>query len=151
MVWVSDSTQKISTYLLAYSLQDANTRFIGVFYKVLNVNKLYLKDTFQFCNKHYFSMRLSPYQRLKCTKPCPKTDVIGLWYGYYQNVKWIISGYNDGYIKIRYYMKFPLLYWIRQSITSIFRFYFVKIKSRKIVSEVSPFSLKTLMSYVRMG
>ena len=119
--------RKISTYLLAYSLQDANTRFIGVFYKVLNVNKLYLKDTFQFCNKHYFSMRLSPYQRLKCTKPCPKTDVIGLWYGYYQNVKWIISGYNDGYIKIRYYMKFPLLYWIRQSITSIFRFYFVKI------------------------
>ena len=57
--------RKINEYLRTDFPSDANTRIIRGYCKLLISNNLCLTDTFLHCNKHHFSMRLSPYQGLK--------------------------------------------------------------------------------------
>lgn len=59
---------KISEYLRTDFPSDVNTQIIRGLCNMLNVNDLYLDGAFLHCNKHHFSMRLSPYQGLKCTE-----------------------------------------------------------------------------------
>lgn len=87
---------KISKYLQANSLSDANTRDISDFYNILGINILHFKANFTFYNKHRFSTWLCPYQRLKSPKTHPNMGVIIVWNGHNQNIRWIITDYNQG-------------------------------------------------------
>ena len=69
--------QKSSAYLRADSLSDANSQNTRDLFKTLNIKDLYSRHIFPPCKKHCFSMRLSPYQGLKCLISHPKTDGIG--------------------------------------------------------------------------
>ena len=100
-----DIPRKISAYLLTDFFSGANTRKIRGFYKILDINDLYLRDIFPFCKKHHFGMRNGPFQGLKSTISCPKTGFIGSWNGLNRNVKWMIQDYNTGYMKGPYVRK----------------------------------------------
>ena len=69
--------QKSSAYLRADSPADANSRNMRGLLKTLNIKDLYLRHIFSPRKKHCFSMRLSPYQGLKCLISHPKRDKIG--------------------------------------------------------------------------
>ncbi len=69
--------QKSSAYLLADSPADANSQNTRDLFKTLNIKDLYSRHIFPPCKKHCFSMRLSPYQGLKCLISHPETDGIG--------------------------------------------------------------------------
>ena len=77
-----DIPRKISAYLSAYLLTDffsgANTRKIRGFYKILDINDLYLRDISPFCKKHHFGMRNRSFRRLKCTILHPKMGYFAL-------------------------------------------------------------------------
>ncbi len=60
-----DIPRKINEYLRTDFPSDANTRIIRGCCKLLISNNLCSTGTFLHCNKHHFSMRLSPYQGLK--------------------------------------------------------------------------------------
>lgn len=104
--------RKINDYLRAYSPQDANTRNTIDLCKTLNNNSLHQRDIFPPCNKHHFSIQLSPYQGLKNTLSQPNMGLNGSWNGQYQKVKRIIPDYVIGYIKIQHGLKEPLQYLI---------------------------------------
>ena len=69
--------QKSSAYLRADSPSDANSQNMRDLLKRLNIKDLYLRHIFPPRKKHCFSMRLSPYQGLKCLISHPKRDRIG--------------------------------------------------------------------------
>ena len=69
--------QKSSAYLRADSPADANSQNMRDLLKTLNIKDLYSRHIFPPCKKHYFSMRLSLYQGLKCLISHPETDIIG--------------------------------------------------------------------------
>ena len=69
--------QKSSVYLLADSPADANSQNTRDLLKRLNIKDLYSRHIFPPRKKHCFSMRLSPYQGLKCLISHPETDIIG--------------------------------------------------------------------------
>ena len=126
--------RKISEYLRADSPSGANSRIIRGWYKTLSVKYLYLITVFSYRNKHHFSMQYCPYQGLKCLISRHDMDLIRPWNGHYQNAGWFVPEYGIGYIKMLFGQKEPLLYEIWHPLTPIFRIYFVKKKSRKIVS-----------------
>ena len=130
--------RKFSEYLRADSPSGANSRIIRGRYKTLSVRHLYLTTVFSCRNKHRFSMRYCPYQGLKCLISRHDMDLTRPWNGHYQNAGWFVPEYGIGYIKMLFGQKEPLLYEIWHPLTSIFRICFVKKKSRKIVSEVTP-------------
>ena len=137
--------QKSSAYLRADSPSDANSQNTRDFLKTLNIKDLYSRHIFSPCKKHCFSMRLSPYQGLKCLISHPKRDRIGGWNRHNRNARRTVRDYVTGYMKRRYGMKEPSSYMIWHLLTSVLQFYFVKKKSRKIVSWSWEFSLKTLI------
>ena len=51
-----DIPRKISAYLLTDFFSGANTRKIRGFYKILDINDLYLRDIFSFSKKHHFGL-----------------------------------------------------------------------------------------------
>ena len=94
--------QKINTYLRPDSPSAANTRNIKGYYKILNINNLYLSDIPSHCKKHHFGLRLSPFQGPKSTISHPDMGLIRLRNGHYQKARLIFSDYDTGYIKRRY-------------------------------------------------
>ena len=134
--------RKISSYLRPPSSLYANTQIMRESHKALNSNNLCLRIHFSHCNKHHFSIRYGPFQGPKSTISRPNMDLIVPWNRQYQNIKWIIQDYENGYIKRLFSLKEPLLHRIQHSHTSISRFYFVKKMSRKIVSPLFGFSFK---------
>ena len=99
--------QKSSEYLRADSPSDVNSRILSSIYKTLNINNLYLRVIFSSCNKHRFSMRLSPYQGLKRTISHPDTGEIRPSNGHYQNVKRTIPDCAPEYTKRQYSLEWP--------------------------------------------
>ena len=71
-----DIPRKISAYLLTDFLSGANTRKIRGFYKILDINDLYLRDIFSFSKKHHIALRNRPFRGLKCTILHPKIGLI---------------------------------------------------------------------------
>lgn len=67
---------KISQYLRADSAYDINTQKMRGLRNLLIINSLCLDIILRPCNKHRFSMRLNPYQGLKCTESHHNTAVI---------------------------------------------------------------------------
>lgn len=76
----------------------ANTRNIKGYYKILNINNLYLKGVLSSCEKHHFDMRNGLYWRLKWTISHPNIGFIRLQNGQYQNAIFIVLDYVMGYI-----------------------------------------------------
>ena len=99
--------RKISEYLRPDSSSDANSRVMRGLRKTLNANGLCLKDVFPPCDKHRFSLRLSPYQGLKSSISRPQTGLIGTRNGLNRNTKRIIPDYTTGYIIRRFALKQP--------------------------------------------
>ena len=98
---------KISEYLRADSPWNANTRIMKIFYKTLNVNELYLRYVFLNFKKHHSDMWLSPFQGPKSIKSHLKIGLIRPWNRLYQKVRWSVSYYIIGYIKVLYGLKEP--------------------------------------------
>lgn len=67
---------KISPYLRTDSAYDINTQKMRGSRNLLIINSLCLVTVSRSYNKHRFSMRLSPYQGLKCTESHHNTAVI---------------------------------------------------------------------------
>ena len=65
-----------SAYLLTDFFSGANTRKIRGFYKILDINDLYLRDIFSFSKKHHIALRNRPFRGLKCTILHPKIGLI---------------------------------------------------------------------------
>ena len=141
--------QKISAHLRDDSSLDANTRKMRSVCNILYISGLYFVAFGMSCNKHHFSTWYGPYQGLKRSILHPEIDVNGGWYGHYQNARWIIPDYATGNATMLYMQKWLLLSFVWRVHTYFFRFYFVKIKSRKIVSSLPEFSLKTIMSGIQ--
>ena len=67
-----DIPRKISAYLLTDFPSGANTRKIRGFYKILDINDLYLRAISSHCKKHRFVLRNRPFRGLKSTISHPK-------------------------------------------------------------------------------
>ena len=89
--YFSTIPRKISEYLPSDFPSSANTRKIRDFYKLLNINELYLRGISPHCKKHHFVLRNGPFQRLKSTISHPKMGLIAPRNRQYRKAKCIIS------------------------------------------------------------
>ena len=96
-----DIPRKISAYLLTDFPSGANTRKIRGFYKILDINDLYLRVISSHCKKHHFVLRNRPFRRLKSTISHPKMGYFAPWNGQFWNARWTFSDYGIGYVKRR--------------------------------------------------
>ena len=141
--------RKISENLRTDITSDANTRIIRTSHKSLNSNSLCMTFIFSSCNKHSFGLWYCPFQALKCSISHHNMGVIMAWNGLNRNVRKTIRYCKVVYATWRYDQKEPLSFLILHFLTSLSRFYFVKKKSRKIVSTPAECSEKTLISAMR--
>ena len=130
--------RKISENLRTDITSDANTRIIRTSHKSLSSNNLFFTSIFSSCNKHRFGLWYCPFQALKRTILHPDKGVIRAWNGLYRNVWRTVWACKAGAATWWYDRKEPLLCLILHFLTSLLRFYFVKKKSRKSVTEVHP-------------
>ena len=104
--------RKISAYLLADSLSDANTRIMRGLRKTLSASGLRPTTVFPASDKHRFGTRLSPYQGLKRSISRPRTGLNGPRNRHYRNTGRTFPDYAPGYIRMRYGRQEPSLCWI---------------------------------------